>query len=110
MSTDTKPSAKTYRYKFSQEFLVNLKDFARVHKFDDSQVFKDSWEEWCKTNNSVVEKESKRLKTEGYTGDVLTEKNIDILFSQLLQAGYKIEYEMTKLVKDKKLVCFISKN
>ena len=44
------------------------------------------------------------------TRDVLTEKNIDILFSQLLQAGYKIEYEMTKLVKDKKLVCFISKN
>jgi hypothetical protein len=41
---------------------------------------------------------------------ILTEKEIDILFSQLLQAGYKIEYEMTKLVKDKKLVCFISKN
>ena len=40
----------------------------------------------------------------------LIEKNIDILFSQLLQAGYTIEYEMTKLVKDKKLVCFISKN
>ena len=44
------------------------------------------------------------------TMDLLTEKNIDILFSQLLQSGYKIEYEMTKLVKDKKLVCFISKN
>ena len=43
-------------------------------------------------------------------GEILTEKNIDILFSQLLEAGYIIEYEMTKLVKDKKLVCFISKN
>jgi len=71
MSTDTKPSAKTYRYKFSSEFLVNLKDFARIHKFDESQVFKDSWEEWCKDNKSIVEKESNRLKTEGYTGDVL---------------------------------------
>jgi hypothetical protein len=44
------------------------------------------------------------------TKEVLTEKEIDILFSQLLLAGYKIEYEMTKLVKNKKLVCFISKN
>ena len=43
-------------------------------------------------------------------GEILTEKNIDILFSQLINAGYTIEYEMTKLVKDKKLVCFISKN
>ena len=43
-------------------------------------------------------------------GEILTEKNIDILFSQLINAGYTIEYEMTKLIKDKKLVCFISKN
>ena len=43
-------------------------------------------------------------------GEILTEKNIDILFSQLINAGYTIEYEMTKLVKNKKLVCFISKN
>jgi len=42
-------------------------------------------------------------------GEILTEKEMDILFSQLLEAGYKIEYEMTKLVKDKKLICFISK-
>ena len=43
-------------------------------------------------------------------GEILIEKNIDILFSQLHESGYTIEYEMTKLVKDKKLVCFISKN
>ena len=43
-------------------------------------------------------------------GEILTEKNIDILFSQLINAGYNIEYKMTKLIKDKKLVCFISKN
>jgi len=41
-------------------------------------------------------------------GEILTEKNIDILFSQLVEAGFTIQYEMTKLVKDKKLVCFIS--
>ncbi len=41
---------------------------------------------------------------------ILQEKDIDILFSQLIDAGYTIEYEMTKLVKDKNLVCFISKN
>jgi len=44
------------------------------------------------------------------TNKILQEKEIDILFSQLIDAGYTIEYEMTKLVKDKNLVCFISKN
>ena len=71
MSTDTKPSAKTYRYKFSKDFLVNLKEFSRIHKFDESQVFKDSWEEWCKTNKTIIEQESNKLKADGYQGDVL---------------------------------------
>ena len=43
------------------------------------------------------------------SGELLLEKNIDILFSQLIDAGFIIEYEMTKLVKDKKLICFVSK-
>jgi hypothetical protein len=43
-------------------------------------------------------------------GETLTENEVGILFSQIIDAGFTIEYEMTKLVKDKKLVCFISKN
>jgi hypothetical protein len=41
-------------------------------------------------------------------GEILTD--VDVLFSQLIGSGFKIEYEMTKLIKDKKLICFISKN
>jgi hypothetical protein len=71
MSTDTKPSAKTYRYKFSAGFLANLKEFSRIHRFDDTQAFKDNWEEWCKNNKLIIENESNRLKNTGYEGDVL---------------------------------------
>ena len=39
----------------------------------------------------------------------LKSDEIDILFSELVNAGYTIEYEMTKLVKNKKIICFISK-
>ena len=71
-STDTNTStAKTYRYKFSKGFLVNLQEFSRIHKFDEPQVFKESWEEWCKTNNTIVREESNKLKKDGYQGDVL---------------------------------------
>ena len=43
------------------------------------------------------------------TQKLLKSNEIDILFSELVNAGYTIEYEMTKLVKNKKIICFISK-
>tara|TARA_B100000470_G_C19741802_1_gene369563 strand:- start:462 stop:800 length:339 start_codon:yes stop_codon:yes gene_type:complete len=43
------------------------------------------------------------------TGKLLKEQEIDILFSELINAGYTIQYEMSKLIKDPKFICFISK-
>ena len=42
-------------------------------------------------------------------GEFLTEDNIDQVFSVLIDNGYTLEYEMTKLIKDNKLICLISK-
>jgi hypothetical protein len=42
--------------------------------------------------------------------ELLLENNIDILFSQIIEAGFKIEYEMSKLINKKNFICFISKN
>ena len=33
----------------------------------------------------------------------------DILFSQLIDAGFNIEYKLTKLIKEKNVICLISK-
>ena len=40
-------------------------------------------------------------------GEILTET--DVLFSRLAAAGFTIEHKMTKLIKDSKLLCFVSK-
>ena len=42
------------------------------------------------------------------TKEFLTEEHIDQVFSVLIDNGYTLEYEMTKLLKDNKLVCLIS--
>jgi len=68
-NTDTKPVAKTYRYKFSPDFLVNLKEFSRIHRFDDAQVFKDNWKNWIEENKDLIKLESEILKKNGYEGD-----------------------------------------
>lgn len=43
------------------------------------------------------------------TNKFLTEEHIDLVFSSLIDNGYTLEYEMTKLLKDNKLICLISK-
>ena len=43
------------------------------------------------------------------TDEFIKENEIDVLFTELINAGYTIEYEMSKIIKDKKIICFISK-
>jgi len=45
------------------------------------------------------------------TNEFLQINDIDQIFTILVEAGFKIEYEMTKLLKKKnnKLICFVSK-
>jgi len=62
---------KTYRYKFSGDFLEHLKEFSRIHRFDDSVTFKDNWEIWCKENKKIIETEINILKEKGYEGNIL---------------------------------------
>ena len=71
MSDTKKKAAKTYRYKFSDKFLVHLKEYSRIHKFDDAPAFKDNWQIWCDENKEIIKTESHRLSKEGYEGDAL---------------------------------------
>jgi len=73
MSLDnTKNTIKTYRYKFSDTFLGNLKEYSRIHKFDEPANFKDNWEIWCDENKKIIKEECDRLSKMGYTGNGLS--------------------------------------
>ena len=60
----------TFRYKFSDEFLTKLDLFTRQHYMEESDLFKLSWESWKIYNKETVEKETMRLKSLGYNGDI----------------------------------------
>ena len=63
-------STKVFRFKFSQEILEQMQEFARIHKFDERNDFKEAWESWTKINADMITEESKRLTNLGFTGDV----------------------------------------
>ena len=68
---NTSMSSRTYRFKFDNNFLGQLKEFSRIHKFDEPSAFKDNWKVWCDENKEIIKRETDRLKTNGYEGDAL---------------------------------------
>ena len=72
MSAETETvSGKTYRFKFSKDFLENLKEFTRIHKFDNAKVFKENFNEWKDENKDVISREVLYMRNIGYEGDVI---------------------------------------
>jgi hypothetical protein len=60
-----------FRFKFSDDFVDELSQFAKIHQFDDRHQFKDAWNTWVEDNNDIVTAELRRLANMGYNGDGL---------------------------------------
>ena len=60
-----------FRFKFSDEFISELSQFAKIHQYDDRHTFKEAWNNWVEENEELVDTESRNLINNGYNGDVL---------------------------------------
>jgi len=60
-----------YRYKFTQDIMDMVTEFAKVHQYDDRKIFKEAWTNWLELNDSSVTEEVTRLKGLGYEGDII---------------------------------------
>ena len=60
-----------YRYKFTDEIIIEIHDFAKIHQFDERKDFKDAWNNWIIENDSLISTEVQRLIELGYEGDVI---------------------------------------
>jgi hypothetical protein len=86
--------AKTYRFKFSPAFLEHLVGFTRIHKYDDKDAFKENWETWIQDNKEIINREDNRLRTAGYSGNILEK--------MYKSARYYFKNKSDKKVKEKK--------
>jgi len=62
---------KIYRYNFSEEFMNELYKFSKIHQYDHRTDFKEAWEIWLDENSNVIYKETTRLESLGYDGDII---------------------------------------
>ena len=68
---DESSSNTIYRYKFTEDFMVDLYKFAKIHQYDDRKDFKEAWVTWVEDNKDIVDEEIHRLLYLGYEGDIL---------------------------------------
>lgn len=59
-----------FRFKFTDDFGIELYKFSKIHQYDHRKDFKSAWETWIKENNELVREETERLGSLGYYGDV----------------------------------------
>lgn len=60
-----------YRFKFTNEFMVELHNFSKIHQYDDRKDFKEAWGQWVDENSELINDESNKLEALGYNGDVI---------------------------------------
>jgi hypothetical protein len=60
-----------YRFKFTNDFNTELYKFAKIHQYDQRNVFKEAWEVWLEENDNIVASEVYRLNNMGYKGDII---------------------------------------
>jgi len=46
--------SKIFRFKFSEQILVYMQEFTRIHKFEEREDFKESWEKWVNDNSQII--------------------------------------------------------
>lgn len=60
-----------YRFKFTEEFMVELYKFSKIHQYDERKDFKEAWKVWTDDNSEIIEEEITRLSKLGYDGDAM---------------------------------------
>jgi len=66
-----KNNVSIYRFKFEEDFIIILSNFAKIHQYDNRHDFKDAWKNWVDENIESVNLEVRRLQNLGYDGDIL---------------------------------------
>lgn len=63
-------SPPIYRYKFTEEMMNNLIEFAGTHRFDEIPIFREQWVRWHTRNETIINEENAYLIKKGYGGDI----------------------------------------
>ena len=59
-----------FRFKFTDEVVSLITNFAKVHQYDNREDYQEAWKEWVDEQDDMIYTEKNRLENLGYSGDV----------------------------------------
>jgi hypothetical protein len=59
-----------FRFKLATTVFDNIREFARIHQYEDRLTFKDSWKTWGDNNKTLIDDETKRLSDIGFDNNI----------------------------------------
>lgn len=68
---ESETAPPVFRFKFSDNIVNELTNFAQTHKYDDRGDYKEAWIKWIDENNESISRENTRLKQLGFEGDLI---------------------------------------
>ena len=60
-----------FRYKLSDDMMIEISNFAKIHEYDHRKDFKEAWNKWVEDNHEFVSLEIRRLHELGCEKDIL---------------------------------------
>ena len=69
-STSDNSTSTIYRYKFTNDIMSMITEFAKIHQYDERKIYKENWVKWFEENKITMMNEIDRLTRLGYTGDI----------------------------------------
>jgi len=60
-----------FRFKFTNDFTIELYNFSKIHQYDHRKDFKEAWNIWLEQNEDIVCEEVRRLSNLNYDGNIL---------------------------------------
>jgi hypothetical protein len=88
-------TSQIFRFKFTDNFIHELNNFAKLHEFDNRIDFKQAWEKWNETNAELVQNEIDILTRLGYEGDIMKKMFVSARY-YFRKKGNKNESEQKK--------------
>jgi hypothetical protein len=68
---DDEININIFRFKFTNDFTIELYNFSKIHQYDHRKDFKEAWNIWLEQNEDIVCEEVRRLSNLHYDGNIL---------------------------------------
>tara|TARA_B110000483_G_scaffold230725_1_gene296245 strand:+ start:3020 stop:3556 length:537 start_codon:yes stop_codon:yes gene_type:complete len=99
IEVDIKMSS-VYRFNFDPLIVDLIKNFSKIHQYDDIESYKEAWKLWLDEYKDEINRETERLLNLGYNGNVI---------DKLYKSGrYYFRYKSTNKSEPKKRRQYIS--